>query len=115
MRHACPNPECQWSDPSRIPKDEPWYGSYGFYTTKQYGRVPRYICRRCRRTFSLRTGGSYWHLRDDSCDVGAICTKWLKGETVAELSLEYGISRQMVTTRLRKVMHRDGRPGDASP
>lgn len=103
MQYCCPNPNCKWSDPDIIPRNGHWYTSHGYYPSKQYGRVPRYICRNCRTTFTLRTGGLNWHLRDDGCNVIDMCSKWLKGESVGELAIEYGVSRQMIRTRLKRM------------
>lgn len=104
MKYACPNPECWWSDPRNLPADSPWYSSHGFYRTKQNGMVPRYMCRNCHRTFSLRTREFCWHLRDDSLDVGSICSEWLKGKSVGELAMEYGASKQKIRTRLKRII-----------
>lgn len=57
MQCCCPNPKCRWSDPDMIPRNRRWYTSHGYYPSKQYGRIPRYICRNCHATFTLRTGG----------------------------------------------------------
>jgi transposase-like protein len=48
----CPNPECPQFSPESA---ENWYIHYGFHQTKAFGRVQRYRCRVCRRTFSTQT------------------------------------------------------------
>ena len=48
----CPNPEC----PNHFrPQGRPWYRFYAFYTTKAFGKVPRFLCTSCRKTFSSQT------------------------------------------------------------
>ena len=49
----CPNPSCS---AHRIdPPCSDWYVHYGFHMTKAFGRVQRYRCRICRKTFSDQT------------------------------------------------------------
>ena len=50
----CPNSQCKnFHDP---PEDRSsWIYRYGFYQTKCFGKVPRFRCRDCRRTFSTQT------------------------------------------------------------
>ena len=48
----CPNPLCTNFE---APNDPNWYTQYGYYTTRVFGTVSRYRCRRCRRTFSSQT------------------------------------------------------------
>ena len=49
----CPNPSCSAHrlDPPRTD----WYVFYGFHMTKAFGRVQRYRCRICGKTFSDQT------------------------------------------------------------
>jgi len=103
MCFACPNPQCSWNSPENLPKDKRWYGLYGFYHSKQNGKIPRYRCRKCHTTFSLRTFSDKWHLRRDSYDIIQIGSKWLAGESIAELSREYGTTPQTIRTRLRRL------------
>ena len=48
----CPNPACRHHHPVRPYAD---FGSWGSYSTKAFGEVPRFICLGCRRTFSAQT------------------------------------------------------------
>lgn len=48
----CPNKECKYHHTA---PDTSWYVASGFYTTKCFGRVPRYRCRACGRFFSRQT------------------------------------------------------------
>jgi len=48
----CPNPACRWF---HEPPAEKWYIHYGYHHTKAFGRVHRFRCKRCGRTFSTQT------------------------------------------------------------
>ena len=49
----CPSPECP---NHRLDlSDEKWFVRYGYHDTRAFGRVPRYRCRHCGKTFSDQT------------------------------------------------------------
>lgn len=99
---VCPNPLCKWHHKANLPKGDKWYKSHGYYDSKQHGRVPRYACMNCGRTFTLRTGANYWHLKDDTPDLKELGAQRANGSTICELSQKYGVSEQMVRTRLKR-------------
>ncbi len=49
----CPNPRCS-AHRLDLP-DSSWFYHYGYHATKAFGRVKRYKCKRCGRTFSDQT------------------------------------------------------------
>jgi hypothetical protein len=55
----CPNPNCRLHrldrELQRHTGGNPWFIRKGTYFTKAHGRVPRFYCTRCRRTFSTQT------------------------------------------------------------
>ncbi len=99
---VCPNPLCKWHHKENLPVGFKWYQSHGYYESKQHGKVPRYACRNCGRTFTLRTGANNWHLKDDTLDLKELGNQRANGYTISELALKYGVSRQKVTTRLKR-------------
>ncbi len=102
VRDCCPNADCSWHDPERIPKGKCWFRKHGFYFSEQHGRVQRYICIKCGKTFCQRTDSDKWYLHFDNISISALNKRWLIGESVKELAREYGITPQMVRTRLRR-------------
>ena len=48
----CPNPGCRHYS---HPDDPLWYRKIGFYTTKAFGRIPRFRCVSCGTGFSSQT------------------------------------------------------------
>ena len=54
----CPNPDCALADPARAALVRPrFFNHCGSYKSRIFGRptIPRFRCRRCKRTFSHRT------------------------------------------------------------
>jgi transposase-like protein len=48
----CPNPECTHYD---HPKKRSWFQKAGTYATISFGKVPRFLCKSCRKYFSTQT------------------------------------------------------------
>jgi len=48
----CPNPNCE---NHHYPATVHWFDRYGYHQTRTFGRVPRFKCRSCGRTFSRQT------------------------------------------------------------
>lgn len=99
---SCPNPDCLWHNPQRIPQGMKWYRNHGYYDSEQHGKVPRFICTRCQKSFSLRTENSDRYLHYDNIDISEVGKAWLAGDTLKEIARDYGISVSMVRTRLRR-------------
>ena len=99
---ACPNPECQWHNKKAIPRGIRWYRRHGFYESAQHGKIARYVCRNCNRTFSDRTFEKDFYLHFDGISVSEIGLAWLRGETERDIAKEIGITPQMVRTRLKR-------------
>ena len=56
----------------------------------------------CGRTFSARTSRKEWYLHYDDISIPSLAEAWLAGGSVKEIARNYGISRQMVVTRLKR-------------
>ena len=101
-RNRCPNPRCVWHNPMRIPQGMQWYRKHGFYFSEQHGKMQRYICLNCHKSFSVRTDSNERYLHFDYISIPALAQAWQAGGSVREIAKEYGISQQMVRTRLRR-------------
>ena len=99
---SCPNPDCLWNDEKNIPDGGKWYLKHGYYTSQQHGKVARFICRNCRKTFSVRTNDENCYLHFDSYDVREIGSSYYGGTPQKTIAHKLGISAQMVRTRLRR-------------
>ena len=110
---SCPNPECQWHWKGSIPKGMRWYRKHGYYDSAQHGKIARYVCRNCHRTFSDRTLEKDFYLHFDEFSIFDIGLAWLKGETLRDIARERGITIQMVRTRLKRFEpYAEGQFGD---
>lgn len=101
-KDRCPNPKCIWHNPKRIPAGMQWYRKHGYYFSEQHGKMQRFVCLNCHKSFSTRTDTNEWYLHFDNISIPALAKAWLAGGSVKEIAKEYGISRQMVRTRLRR-------------
>ena len=99
---SCPNPECQWHRKGSIPKGMQWYRKHGYYVSEQHGRIARYMCLNCHKTFSERTWQNNFYLHFDEYGILEIGMAWLRGETLKEIARKRGITIQMVRTRLKR-------------
>lgn len=100
---SCPYPDCSWHDPSNIPPGMHWCRRHGYYDSGQHGKIPRYVCRNCNRTFSERTKDKDCYLHYDEADLTELGKAWLAGETLGDIAREWGITIQMVRTRLKRL------------
>ena len=99
---CCPNEKCRWHNPSRIREDTRWYRLHGYYHSAQHGRIPRFRCLGCGKTFSMRTNLMSWYLHFDNIEILEIGEDYLAGASLGDLAKERGISINMVRTRLRR-------------
>ena len=98
----CPNEKCRFHNPLRLPEGARWYRLHGFYYSAQHGKVPRYRCIGCGRTFSIRSNLINRYLHFDDYEIAEIGEDYLAGASLGELARERGISINMVRTRLRR-------------
>ena len=113
---ACPNPDCSWHDPLNIPPGISWCRHHGYYDSDQHGKIPRYVCRNCHRTFSERTSHKDCYLHNDDADISALGRAWLAGESLGEIAREWGLTIQMVRTRLKRLsISSDGQDPEDGP
>ena len=98
----CPNEKCRYHNPVRVPAGNRWYRLHGYYYSAQHGKVPRFRCMACGRTFSVRTNLISRYLHFDDYKIAEIGESYLAGASLGELARERGISINMVRTRLRR-------------
>ena len=98
----CPNERCRYHNPARVPADSRWYRLHGFYYSAQHGKVPRFRCIGCGRTFSVRSNLISRYLHFDNYEIVEIGESYLAGASLGDLARERGISINMVRTRLRR-------------
>ena len=98
----CPNEKCRWHNPARIQPTTRWYRPHGYYVSAQHGKIARFRCLGCGRTFSVRSNLINRYLHFDDFEIAEIGESYLAGASLGELARERGISINMVRTRLRR-------------
>ena len=95
----CTNPNCvQSSEPRKA-----GFFRHGHYTTRIQGRrVPRFLCRYCRRTMSSQTFDSSYRLRRPDLE-HAIIREIAQGASLRRVAQVLGINRKTVSRRLYRV------------
>ncbi|MHB8936354.1 MAG: hypothetical protein ACYC3M_10160, partial [Rectinema subterraneum] len=56
----CPNPNCSYHYEAPA---SPWAYATGWYTTKAFGKVRRFRCTRCGKSFSTQTFSTHYYLK----------------------------------------------------
>jgi len=107
----CPQPECSQAAAS-VPLG---FFRHGYYTARgQARRVPRFLCRFCRRTVSSQTFDETYRLRRPELE-GAIIREMAQGSSVRRAAEVLGVNRKTISRRLmraRRLVHSHaGEPG----
>ena len=99
----CPNPQCQ--NYSHAPGNSSWLRKKGYVTTKRDGKVQRYQCKKCLRTFSL----SYFTI-DHYVHKKLSCPKLLNhlvsGSGIRDMARSMKCSPAVITNRIRRMSER---------
>lgn len=102
----CPNPACPYWQPRRLlsppPSGHPWFQSYGCYHSKRNGRVPRFRCRSCGRSFSPQTFAlSYYEKRRLS--LRGLVSRLCSGESLRAIGRAFHCSVASVSNRIARL------------
>lgn len=107
----CTNPDCaQSSAPQKA-----GFFRHGHYTTRLCGRrVPRFLCRVCRRTMSSQTFDSTYRLRRPELE-HAIIREIAQGSSLRRVAQVLGINRKTVSRRLFRARRQVELTRDSGP
>ncbi len=95
----CPNPHCVWH--TKAP-DFPWAKPKGFYTTKAFGRVQRYQCSACHKTFSSQTFSLAYYVKKPVA-LSDILGRLQSGESLRAMSRNLGFSLRLLSNRIDRL------------
>ncbi len=98
----CPNKNCEFHNPEEVAEGTKMFRKHGYYISAQHGRIPRYMCMNCRKTFSSRTNDENYYLHYDSFDIEEIGAEYYRGKNQKDIAKKRGISIQMVRTRIKR-------------
>lgn len=95
---CCPNPDCSQATST----GQRGFFRHGYYVTRVRGRrVPRFLCRACRRTMSSQTFNVTYRLRRPELDE-AILHELAHGYSLRRIAQILGINRKTVSRRLMR-------------
>lgn len=95
----CPNPACEWHC---RPPDFAWAKPKGFYTTMAFGRVHRYQCTACHRTFSSQTFSLAYYVKRPVA-LPDITARLASGESLRAMSRNLCVSLRLLTNRIDRL------------
>jgi hypothetical protein len=95
----CPNTACE--NHTR-PAGKTWYRPYGWYQTKAHGRVKRYICRKCGKSFSDQTFhlSYYLHL---NISFGDIISRLCACSGIRAMARSYQVTDKVIANRIGRL------------
>lgn len=94
----CPNVTCLQTGSDR----SGGFLRHGYYSRHACnGRVPRFICRRCRRTMSSQTFAESYRLRHPDLEE-AILRQMAQGGSLRSIARILGVNRKTVSRRLAR-------------
>lgn len=102
VKIRCPNKNCIFHKPEEVAEGTKMFRKHGYYVSLQHGRIPRYICINCNKTFSTRTNDENYYLHFDGFDIDEIGIEYYRGENQKDIAKKRGISIQMVRTRIKR-------------
>ena len=107
----CPGPDCPQS--RRSQRDG--FLRHGHYqTSMQQRRVPRFLCRRCRRTVSSQTFDRTYRLRRPNLEE-EIIRGLAQGQSQRQVAQTLGINRKTVSRRLLRARNQNWTQAVAEP
>jgi len=94
----CPNTGCAQASGS----GRGGFFRHGHYSTRIYGRrIPRFLCRSCRRTMSSQTFDATYRLRMPGLET-AILQEIARGSSLRKVAQVLCINRKTVSRRLKR-------------
>lgn len=96
----CPNPECEYH--LRPPSEFIWYRLIGSYKTKLNGKVQRFRCVRCGRTFSEQTFSLDYYVKR-KVSYREILEHINSRVGIRKTGRLLGVSHQCISNRIRRL------------
>ncbi len=99
----CPNPQCR--NHNNPPTGKVWFWKKGFAFTKRDGKVQRFQCKECLKTFSL----SYFtidHCVHKRLSCARILSHLISGSGIRDMARAMNCSPHMITHRLQRLSQR---------
>jgi transposase-like protein len=104
MRHFphCPNKDCEnHQNPSN---NADWYTKAGSYRTKVNGKQPRFLCRKCKRSFTSRTF-SIDYFAKKKIDYQELLNQQISASGINDMARKFHCNTETVQNRIRRLSH----------
>ena len=98
IRH-CPNPQCTCFS---VPPRPNWYMRYGHHSTRTFGRVQRYRCHHCRRTFSDQTFSIDYYVKK-AIDYESLLQQLVTASGCLDMGRALGVRAESIQNRCERL------------
>jgi lambda repressor-like predicted transcriptional regulator len=95
----CPNPGCAYH---KAAPDRPWAWATGWYATKAFGKVRRYRCSCCGKSFSTQTFSTHYYLKR-ILSYRELLYRLAAGESLRGMSRSLGCSLSLLANRFERL------------
>jgi hypothetical protein len=95
----CPNPAC--GNHTR-PDGKNWYRPFGWYKTKAHGRVKRYACQRCKKSFSEQTFRLSYYLHR-TIDFRDLLLRLCACSGIRAMARSYHVTDKVIANRIGRL------------
>ncbi len=97
----CPNPKCVFHNAREADYSKHWY-RYGYHNTKVVGKVRRFKCKACHKSFSERTFSVHYYTKKN-LDLKAISMAVKRSESVNSIGRQLGCNWDSITNRINRL------------
>jgi transposase-like protein len=92
----CTNKDCR---NFHIPESKDWYKFFAYYHTKAFGKVPRFICKSCKKTFSSQTFSIDYYVKHP-VDYQQILKSLNSAAGIRNIARNLSVHHQLITNRM---------------
>lgn len=96
----CPHAECEYHE--NAPEGHEWYEYFDDYETKAFGRVPRYRCESCKRSFSSQTFRTEYYMKK-VVDLKDLLNRHVSSMSTRAIGRAMGLSAGSVQNRIERL------------
>lgn len=97
----CPNPKCVFHNAREADYSKYWL-RYGYHNTKVVGKVRRFKCKACQKSFSERTFSVHYYTKKN-LDVKAISMAVNRSESLSSIGRKLGCNGDSITNRINRL------------
>ncbi len=98
----CPNPECEYHQ-NKIPINFPWYMKRGWYHSSAHGKVQRYLCKSCGKSFSERMFFTDYYAKRIDIDLQDLLFHYSNGFSQRALADHYHCTTRTIAQKLQTI------------